>query len=247
MRLLGDPKGSNTKAGQTNYDDLYADVLKWQKKKWIDYVIPQIYWHHGFKLADFEVLANWWNNNHYGVHIYIGHGLYRVNADSQTDAWKNPNEIPRQVELSRALPNIHGSCFFSSKSIINNPLGVADELKDNYYTQPALIPEMGWLGNTALDMPQLTEVRNNISGIDLKWEGNKGDRFYILYRFKGKKGRNFDDPNNILAILSKSRMFYQDIKVKRFRRYTYAISSVDRLYNESAIREPKTLRKKKSK
>ena len=30
--------GSNTKAGQTNYDDLYADILLWLKNDWIDYV-----------------------------------------------------------------------------------------------------------------------------------------------------------------------------------------------------------------
>jgi uncharacterized lipoprotein YddW (UPF0748 family) len=39
-----DPEGSNTKAGQTNYDDLYADILLWLKMKWIDYVVPQLYW-----------------------------------------------------------------------------------------------------------------------------------------------------------------------------------------------------------
>ena len=32
-----DPEGSPTHAGQTNYDDLYADVLLWLKKGWIDY------------------------------------------------------------------------------------------------------------------------------------------------------------------------------------------------------------------
>ena len=36
------PSGSET-AGLQNYDDLYADVLLWQKRGWIDYVIPQIY------------------------------------------------------------------------------------------------------------------------------------------------------------------------------------------------------------
>ena len=33
-----DPEGSATKAGQTNYDDLYADILLWLKNGWIDYV-----------------------------------------------------------------------------------------------------------------------------------------------------------------------------------------------------------------
>ena len=43
--------GSDTKAGQTNYDDLYADILLWLSKGWIDYVTPQLYWERGFKLA----------------------------------------------------------------------------------------------------------------------------------------------------------------------------------------------------
>ena len=35
-----DPDGSNTQAGQTNYDDLYADILLWLKQGWVDYVAP---------------------------------------------------------------------------------------------------------------------------------------------------------------------------------------------------------------
>ena len=38
-----DPKGSDTQAGQTNYDDLYANILLWLKNGWIDYVTPQLY------------------------------------------------------------------------------------------------------------------------------------------------------------------------------------------------------------
>ena len=39
-----DPRGSETKGGQTNYDDLYADILLWLEKGWVDYIAPQIYW-----------------------------------------------------------------------------------------------------------------------------------------------------------------------------------------------------------
>ena len=61
-----DPMGSNTKAGQTNYDDLYADILLWLSKGWIDYVTPQLYWERGHSLADYDVLLKWWNENGYG-------------------------------------------------------------------------------------------------------------------------------------------------------------------------------------
>ena len=73
-----DPEGSNTKAGQTNYDDLYADILLWLKMKWIDYVAPQLYWEFGQKSVGFEVLIDWWARHAYGRQLYIGQGIYRA-------------------------------------------------------------------------------------------------------------------------------------------------------------------------
>ena len=78
-----DPKGSDTKAGQTNYDDLYADILKWLKKGWIDYVTPQAYWHIGFEIADHKIIAEWWNGNSFNRNLYIGHGIHRLDKKSK--------------------------------------------------------------------------------------------------------------------------------------------------------------------
>ena len=39
-----DVRGSKTQAGCRNYDDLYADILLWLEKGWIDYVTTQLYW-----------------------------------------------------------------------------------------------------------------------------------------------------------------------------------------------------------
>ena len=61
-----DPRGSDTQAGAQNYDDLYADILKWLEEGSIDYVAPQLYWEIGKKVADYEVLAKWWSENSYG-------------------------------------------------------------------------------------------------------------------------------------------------------------------------------------
>ena len=138
-----DPEGSNTKAGQTNYDDLYADILLWLEEGWVDYVAPQLYWEIGHKLADYQELINWWSQHSYGRHIYIGHGIYRSNE--RNAAWKNPNELPNQLKLLRQTPNVKGSIYFSSTSFDRNPNGWNDSLRNNYYKTPALIPEMDWL------------------------------------------------------------------------------------------------------
>ncbi|MDE3212650.1 MAG: family 10 glycosylhydrolase, partial [Bacteroidota bacterium] len=73
-----DPDGSLTEAHQTDYDDLYADILLWLKRKWIDYVAPQLYWGIGRKGVPYEVLLDWWAHHAYGRQLYIGQGIYRA-------------------------------------------------------------------------------------------------------------------------------------------------------------------------
>lgn len=134
-----DPLGSNTKAGQTNYDDLYADILLWLKKGWIDYVTPQLYWEIGHNLADYETLIKWWSQHTYGKLCYIGIGIYRAGSN---DAWKDKTQLPRQINMLRNTPNMHGMMFFSSKTFEKNPNGWNDSLRLNYFKEPALPPKM---------------------------------------------------------------------------------------------------------
>ena len=138
-----DPEGSDSKAGQTNYDDLYANILLWLQKGWIDYVAPQLYLEIGHDKIAFEKMLDWWSKHTYGRHLYIGQGIYRV--DERAAAWKNPNELPKQIELLRQYPNVQGSIYFSSTTFNRNPNGWNDSLKNNYYKLPAMIPPMEWL------------------------------------------------------------------------------------------------------
>jgi uncharacterized lipoprotein YddW (UPF0748 family) len=134
-----DPDGSNTKAGQTNYDDLYADILLWLKKGWIDYVAPQLYWEIGHSLADYNTLIEWWSNHTYGKNCYIGLGIYRAGSNA---AWKDKTQLPRQIQKLRETPNMHGMIFFSSKTFERNPNGWNDSLRLNYFREPAFLPKM---------------------------------------------------------------------------------------------------------
>lgn len=137
-----DPEGSATQAGQTNYDDLYADILLWLKEGWIDYVAPQIYFEIGHPRAAYEVLLDWWSKHSYGKHCYIGLGIYKAGINA---AWKDKAQLPRQIEALRNTPNIQGMIFFSSKSFTDNPNGWSDSLRLNYFKEPAIIPEMEWI------------------------------------------------------------------------------------------------------
>lgn len=160
-----DPMGSDTKAGQTNYDDLYADILLWLSKGWIDYVTPQLYWEKGHPLADYDVLLKWWNQNGYGKHIYIGHGIYRGGSN---EAWRNKRQIPDQIEALRAYPTTQGSIYFSSKTFEKNLNGWNDSLRNNYYKHPALVPPMPWINN---DMPEQPTVAVQTTTADISYQG----------------------------------------------------------------------------
>lgn len=131
--------GSKTVGAQSNYDDLYADILLWLKKGWIDYVAPQLYWEIGNRNVSFEVLVDWWSQHCYGKNCYIGLGIYRSGSNT---AWRDKTQIPRQIEKLRNTPNIQGMVFYSSKIFESNPNGWSDSLRLNYFSTPAPLPKV---------------------------------------------------------------------------------------------------------
>jgi len=137
-----DSTGSKTQAGITNYDDLYADIRLWIKEGWIDYVLPQLYWEIGKKVADYEVLAHWWANEVRGTKckLYIGMAPYRLIESSNPSPWATGNEIKRQMDLNRTIPEITGECFYSTRPLLRNPRGVCDSIKATYKTDDFSLP-----------------------------------------------------------------------------------------------------------
>ena len=129
-----DSTGSATQAGITNYDDLYADIRLWIRSGWIDYVLPQLYWEIGKKVADYEILAHWWANEVRGTKckLYIGMAPYRLENAGPKTPWGQGNEISRQMRLNRTIPEISGECFYSTRPLLRNPRHVCDSIKAVY-------------------------------------------------------------------------------------------------------------------
>ena len=160
-----DPRGSDTKGGQTNYDDLYADILLWLEKGWVDYIAPQIYWEHGHPLANYDTIIDWWDQNSYGKNLYIGHGIYKAGTNA---AWRDKNELPYQIKRVRGLKNTSGSAYYSSTSFKNNINNWNDSLQQNYYQKPALVPTMPWLVQYKVEAPFVNKQSANSYQIQVK-------------------------------------------------------------------------------
>ena len=210
-----DPEGSNTKAGQTNYDDLYADILLWLKMKWIDYVVPQLYWEFGHKLVGYEVLIDWWARHAYGRQLYIGQGIYR-SMESKSYAWKKVNELPNQIKRLREYPQVQGSIFFSSSSFNSNPNGWSDSLRNNYYKYPAIVPPMAWIDSVKPSSPVLlfdssrAAIFNDFVNLYLRRDtiNTKVNR-YVIYNFEDLSKMDTNDPKNITEIIVAGNNYYK--------------------------------------
>ncbi|RZK61540.1 MAG: glycoside hydrolase, partial [Pedobacter sp.] len=109
-----DTLGSAT-SGLSNYAELFADSRKWVQEGWVDYINPQIYFSFTRRVAPFGTLVDWWSNNTFGRHLYIGQAAYLVNQRSEA-AWSIPSQIPDQVRYIRNNTRVQGSVYFSSKS-----------------------------------------------------------------------------------------------------------------------------------
>ena len=140
--MKDDPEGSDTHTYARSYDDLYADVRGWVRNGWLDYVAPEIYFHRGFELVDFEKILDWWTKNSDGTRLYISHAMYKVNHQPKYPAWSDPSEIPQQIQLARSKAKVDGLVFFSSKSLMDNPLGVTDIIRNELFTETAQLPPL---------------------------------------------------------------------------------------------------------
>jgi uncharacterized lipoprotein YddW (UPF0748 family) len=235
-----DPEGSDSKAGQTNYDDLYADILLWLKKGWIDYVAPQLYLEIGHDKIAYEKLLDWWSKHSYGRHVYIGHGIYRANEKSA--AWHDPKELPQQIQLLRKYPNVEGSIFYSSRIFERNPNGWNDSLQQNYYRSPALVPPMTWLASEKPLAPLVEKkiTRDSIVQLTIKPDPhNTVDiKYYVVYQYiADSRNETFGPvPMTISRIVPKPEGFElkESLSSGHFS-YRYLITAVGKNNAESEI------------
>lgn len=120
-----DPRGSDTRGGAA-YDISYADTRLWVEQGLLDYIVPQIYWSFGRKIARYDTLAKWWADvvRPTKTRLYIGVALYRVGESSSKEPeWAQDGGVPelkRQLALNASLPEIKGTVLFR-EAFFNQP------------------------------------------------------------------------------------------------------------------------------
>ena len=229
--------GSNTN-GLQNYDDLYADVLYWVDKGWIDYNVPQIYWEIGNAAADYSTLVRWWAIHAQKRPLFIGQDVLRTVKYADP---KNPSvhQQARKMEEQRTYTTVHGSCQWYAATVMDNPGNYWTMLQNNYHRYPALQPLFPFLDSKAPSKVRKLKPVWTADGYILFWTAPKASREmdkavqYVVYRFDKGEKVNIGDASKIVTITRDTyyKLPYEDGKTK----YTYVVTALDRLQNESAV------------
>ncbi len=191
-----DEKGSETQAGQTNYDDLFADTMLWDNNKWIDYIIPQLYWSLDHQKASHSKLLKWWSENSKNAALYIGNGPYKIKTDADK-RWNDENEIPNQVNAARSFKNIYGNAYFSAKSLMNRNQNVVDILVVNQYKYPAIPYVVPNFKKEITVTPFVESIVKNDNSFTIKLP-MYNIRSLVLYSVKNDSEININDASQII-------------------------------------------------
>lgn len=229
-----DPRGSETSAGTSNYDGLYADVIHWQREGWIDYLMPQLYWRDDHPAADFSTLAHWWNDFGYGRSMYVGLAPYRIDSKSEYRLWRKDKFFLQQIDIIRSCEGLDGFGFFSSHHFFREDLlSLNRKLQKKYCSTAALVPPMPWIDGEAPGAPFNLRVEGNALVWDVEEFENEMDRarFFVVYRYELNEERFLKKVENILMITGEKNLRFEN----GIRPGIFRVAALDRLNNESQL------------
>jgi uncharacterized lipoprotein YddW (UPF0748 family) len=223
--------------GLDAYSVIYCDATAWLQAQTVDYIMPQLYWKFGGG-QDYATLMPWWlgQATQAGRHLYAGLGAYRL--DAANGNWL-ASDITRQVDFNR-MQGAHGCSFFSSTQLTSGLKGMASELAANQFKTLALPPTMLWKDSVPPLAPTNLAAMLIAGGLDrvrLSWRkpnaASDSDTAvrYAVYRFLGNDAVNLQSPQSLIAVTQDT--LFTDV-VGILSRATYVVTSLDRLWNESA-------------
>ena len=227
--------GSAT-SGLQNYDDLYADILLWIDKGWVDYTVPQLYWEIGHARADYATLVSWWAAHAAGRPLFIGQDLERSlkAADPQSPGH---NQLAAKFRMQRSEP-VSGYCWWYADALrihMATAAGKAEVQDVAHAGTLALQPRFPFLDNKAPAPVRKPALIRTDDGPVLMWTTPKYkselDRpiRYVIYRFRSDEELDLSNGARIIGFTPNT---YFNLTPESGR-FVFVITTLDRLQNES--------------
>ena len=142
-----------------------------------------------------------------------------------------------KFELERSFPSVQGHVLWYSAAVARNEGNYAYELQNNYHLTPALVPLMPFIDDAPPKKPRRLEALWMPDGYYLFWSPPKAKtemdaaKFYVVYCFPKGQKIDLSSSTHIFAVTSETmyKLPYNFGKEK----YTFVVTALDRLQNES--------------
>ena len=218
---IGIYKNHKGAAGLEGFSDVYQDTRYWLEQEWLDYAVPQIYWSFNDN-PGFDVLAKEWNEFTFNKNIVLGIAAYKPEVKI---------EIEKMVRYSREI-NSSGIALFRYSNI--------DDYSFASFTERALPSAMPWIDKIKPNSPRnllIEIIDDEIPTLKLSWEKplsaqKNGFGYYALYRFLDED----ESPSSASffeIIEADKTSVVMVIEKPQYLKYYFALTAVDRLWNES--------------
>ncbi len=219
---IGIYKNSLNGRGFEGYGEVYQDSREWLKQKWIDYLVPQIYWSLEGP-PRFDLLAKDWTADTFGRSVVLGVAPYKPEVK---------NQLKRIIDFSRTT-KADGIAFFRYGNIKD----VSPFVNDNV----ALPAQMAWIESSIPLEPgnllfSYDSVDPNI--ITLDWSipahSNHLDStsYVALYSLPNRNVKPSGDTLFEIIPADKRSIKLAIDKPKRIN-YYFTLKSLNKLWNES--------------
>ncbi|WP_300725295.1 family 10 glycosylhydrolase [uncultured Bacteroides sp.] len=233
--------GRYTSRGWNAYTVVYQDAQKWLEEGIQDALFPMMY----FQGNNFYPFALDWKENSNGRWIIPGLGIYFLHPE-QMD-W-NLDEIVRQIYFIRES-GLNGQAYFRNKFLLDNTKGLLDQLSEQFYTAPAVVPPMTWIDSIAPSVPSNPTFSPLEKGVNLSWmPSTDNQQAPVYYRIYASNTYPVDteNPKNIIETRVNENRYTFTPQYPWDERIYWVVTAVDRCGNESrALEMNQPLQKRK--
>lgn len=209
--------------GADAYEEIYADSRKWLREGWIDYIAPQLYWSIQSTGQSYPLLLQWWSDqNVKGRHLWPG-----ISSANLNNLGWPASEIANQLLLTRQHSGASGNIFWNSSSLRKRN-DLTQILKQEIYTQSALVPGSPWLDSQPPYSPIVAVERTSALPDRVRWEpsGNESAWLWLVQWRAGKTWHTQIYPRHVRSVPVPQSSTGEAI-------HAVAISAVDRAGNTS--------------
>ena len=154
-------------------------------------------------------------------------------------AWRNPNELARQMRLNTQFPQIDGCMLYSTQAIMKNPQGLCDSLQQVFNAYEALPPVNRNIAIDTSAAPYNLRLVGEDSHALLLWNVEEeaagcAVAYHVVYAFPGDSVGDLSDPKNILCKTTArgiSLRYY--LSQLKHPSYTFVVTNVNKYKCES--------------